>query len=249
MRIQVASDLHLEFSPDWELPETGADVLVLAGDISTRTLGLEAFRNRTARQAVIYVPGNHEYYSGSLSKVAAEMRDCADLIDMHLLDNDELIIGGVRFLGATLWTDFVLFGEARRAETMAAARRRVTDFSVISYGTTGWLTPEQTVAFHQQSVHWLRTKLAEPFAGRTVVVTHHAPHLGSLHPRFKESPISPAFVSNLEELMGHSALWIHGHTHDSFDYAVKGTRVICNPRGYDPFELNPAFVADLVIEV
>jgi Icc-related predicted phosphoesterase len=249
MRIQIASDLHLEFSPGWQLPSAAGDVLVLAGDIGARATGLRAFAAEAKRRTVIYVPGNHEYYGGDMATVAGELRESARELGMHLLDNEELLVGGVRFLGSTLWTDFDLFGEASRIEAMRQASRHVVDYHVVSIGTEGWLTPERTRRLHLDARAWLAAKLAQRFAGPTVVVSHHAPHLGSLHPRFARSPISPAFVSNLEALMGSACLWIHGHTHDSFDYVAAGTRVICNPRGYVPFEPNPRFAAELVVEI
>lgn len=102
--------------------------------------------------------------------------------------------------------------------------------------------------------------LHEPFDGRTVVVTHHAPHPDSVHPRFAGNLLNPAFASDLSALMGPADLWIHGHVHDSFDYQVNGTRVIANPRGYalnrqsvqSPEQLeweNPLFDPRLVIEI
>jgi predicted phosphodiesterase len=249
MRIQIASDLHLEFSPQWRLPTAAADVLVLAGDIGARIAGLRAFAAAAPALHVVYVPGNHEYYGGDWATVAAEMRQAAGELGIHLLDADELVLGDVRFLGATLWTDFELYGSDSRAESMRQARRHVVDYGVIAAGSDGWLTPEHTRQRHHRARAWLAAKLDEPFHGRTVVVSHHAPQRGSLHERFARSPISPAFVSNLDELMGKAALWIHGHTHDSFDYVAGGTRVICNPRGYEPFEMNPEFDPGLVIEV
>ncbi len=69
--------------------------------------------------------------------------------------------------------------------------------------------------------------------------------------RFKNDLISAAYASHLDALVEQSgaALWIHGHTHDSFDYFIGGTRVICNPRGYFGYELNPDFNPGLVIDV
>jgi calcineurin-like phosphoesterase family protein len=80
-----------------------------------------------------------------------------------------------------------------------------------------------------------------------VVITHHAPHPGSIAPKFATHPLNPAFVSNLEHLMGRAQLWIHGHTHRAFDYTVRGTRVVCNPRG-NADEVT-GFLGDLVVEV
>jgi Icc-related predicted phosphoesterase len=100
---------------------------------------------------------------------------------------------------------------------------------------------------------WLGQALATPHAGPTVVITHHAPSPRSIHPRFEESILNACFVSDLEHLLGQERveLWIHGHTHDSFDYRVNGTRVLCNPRGYarDGVNENASFNPGLTIEV
>jgi hypothetical protein len=85
------------------------------------------------------------------------------------------------------------------------------------------------------------------------VVTHHAPSPASIHPRFAASPLNACFVSNAEHLLDGDRvrLWIHGHTHDSFDYVVNGTRVVCNPRGYakNGVNENPRFDAEFVVDV
>ena len=43
-------------------------------------------------------------------------------------------------------------------------------------------------------------------------------------------------------------LWVHGHTHSSFDYNIHGTRVVCNPRGYEDHDLNPEYY-DIIIDL
>jgi Icc-related predicted phosphoesterase len=93
--------------------------------------------------------------------------------------------------------------------------------------------------------------LAQPFAGKTVVVTHHAPSSKSVPPRYAHDLLTPAFASNLDVLMDgdRTALWIHGHMHDPFDYEICGTRVVCNPRGYAPNALTPDFRPDWVVEI
>ena len=126
------------------------------------------------------------------------------------------------------------------------------DFSVVRMGEARF-TPDASAALFAEHAAWLEARLAEPHAGATVVITHHAPSPASIHPRFADSPLNACFVSNA----GHLAdgrrvrLWIHGHTHDSFDYEVNGTRVLCNPRGYakDGVNENAAFDPQLVVEV
>ncbi|EQD50295.1 metallophosphoesterase, partial [mine drainage metagenome] len=176
---------------------------------------------------------------------------------VHLLDGDEVIIGGVRFCGATLWTDFEISGSAPETveRAMHNCQEGMTDFHVIRrWG--GALRPEDTREIHRAQRDWLRralagcTSLGEGFTGPTVVVTHHAPCERSIAPRFVGDPLNPAFVSDLTDLMGpRVALWVHGHMHNSSDYAERGSRVICNPRGYFPHGLNPDFDPMLIVEV
>jgi len=230
VRIHVLSDLHLEVTP-FAPPETDADVVVLAGDIHNGSEGLEWAARTFRGRRVVYVPGNHEYYDRELVATAEALAADAARLGVTLLDTAAAVIDGVRFVGATLWTDFCLDGAERREEVMALSLPYIVDFRAIRYGD-GPFTPEASVDLHVAARAWLEAELARPFAGTTVVVTHHAPHPGSVHARFANHPANGGFVSNLAALMGGPALWIHGHTHNSFDYRVAGTRVVCNPRGY-----------------
>jgi hypothetical protein len=172
---------------------------------------------------------------------------------VHVLDGEEIVLGGVRFLGATLWTDFDLFGSGeKRSEATAAAQRMIRDFSVIRAGDATF-TQEDSTLLCRRHAAWLDQALSKPHRGPTVVVTHHAPSPRSIHPRFADSILNACFVSELEHLLGQErvGLWIHGHTHDSFDYSVNGTRVLCNPRGYarDGVNENASFDSGLTVEV
>lgn len=173
---------------------------------------------------------------------------------VYLLENEAVGIGGVRFLGATLWTDFDLFDD--REGGMQAALDMNDYWSIITNCGAGYtsngatrLTPKGTLRMHQESVSWLSKELGKQNDRPVVVVTHTAPHRGSLHPKYEHHHISPAFVSDLDPQVRKADLWIHGHTHDSFDYRVGGCRVVCNPRGYAGHELNPGFDSGLVVEV
>lgn len=96
---------------------------------------------------------------------------------------------------------------------------------------------------------WLDGQFSEQFDGPTVVVTHHAPHPGSVHPGFTNDLLTPSFVSDLSSEIERwqPDLWVHGHVHDSFDYRVGRTRVLCNPRGCG--DENRDFNPGLVVEV
>jgi predicted phosphodiesterase len=253
VKLHVLSDLHLGLAA-MPHPRTDADVVVLAGDIA-RPREAVAWAGGFGR-TVIYVPGNHEYYGGSLDGTLAELRALAAGTAVHVLADDELVIDGVRFLGTTLWTDFDLFGRGeQRAAAVAEACRLLRDFSRIRRTAAGTeaFTPDDCARLFARHAVWLRARLAAPHAGATVVVTHHAPSPRSIHPRFEGSLLNACFVSKAEDLLGaeKACLWIHGHTHDSFDYECAGTRVLCNPRGYvrDGVRENAAFDEGLVVAV
>lgn len=247
MRIHILSDLHIEFEA-FAPPDVSADVVVLAGDIAVGRHALDWAQTTFPGRPVVYVPGNHEFYGGKLALID-EFKQHAHG-QLHVLDRDVVNIGDVRFLGAILWTDFQLFGESQRYFAMRHAEECMTDFVAIRHQGRRF-TPRASVALHEDSVAWLSKELAKPFEGRTVVVTHHAPSTMSVAPRFKTDPLSPAFASRLEPLIEAQGpdLWIHGHTHDAFDYRIFGTRVVCNPRGYpgegERLGFDPALVIDL----
>lgn len=260
MKIHILSDIHLEFGK-LKLPEVDADVTVLAGDIGVGLQGIEwALQTIPWHRPVIYVMGNHEFYGQRvLSELWKAAREKVKGTRIHLLENETVEIYGVRFLGATLWTDFALFGGGHRKQAMIDAMA-LSDFSSITTALqpgAGYnlrkakrLTPQDTLNMHKESRAWLDKELNQPFDGKTVVVTHHAPHRGSLAARWSRDPIAPCFVSNLPGLVERADLWVHGHTHDGFDYQVERCRVVCNTRGYSNYkDENAGFDAGLVVDL
>jgi predicted phosphodiesterase len=253
VRLQIVSDIHLGLAP-CAIPDVGADLLVLAGDIHRPT---EALRwARGLNRPIVYVPGDHEYYGSSLAAADRRLADLSRGSEVTVLNCREKRFGQVRVLGATLWSDFRLLGDGPvRERAMVQARSFSRDFSRITADEAGneLFSPTDCAQLFARHLDWLKARLAEPFDGETVVVTHFAPSSGSIAPRFANSPLNPFFVSNLDALIGKSnaALWVHGHTHDSFDYSIGRTRVLCNARGYvehDKLE-NPAFEPGLTVEL
>ncbi|HZR70031.1 MAG TPA: metallophosphoesterase [Burkholderiales bacterium] len=243
MRILVLSDIHLEVAP-FEPAASSADVVVLAGDIANGGAGVD-WAERSFRAPVLYVPGNHEYYDHEFDQANESLRNAVGA-RVRLLDCNEAITDDVRFLGCTLWTDYTLVPDTARAAVVEEARAKNPDYAKIRFDGRSF-TPEHAMALCRKHRAWLERKLYEPFGGRTVVITHFAPHPKSIAPAYTGHPANPGFVLDLSPLMGRAALWIHGHTHTAFDYEVKGTRVVCNPRGY-PGEPT-GFRADLTLDL
>lgn len=250
MKLHILSDLHLEFSA-FEPPATDAEVVVLAGDLCVGADGPYWARRTFPDKPIVYVLGNHEFYHSNRPETLADIRIAAKECDAHLLDDDEFVHDGVRFLGSTLWTDFRLFGEETQSKAMQEGQRGLSDFRIIQEDATKPFSPARSIELHQMSLTWLKAKLDEPFAGKTVVVTHHLPSIQSAAYRYKGSLLSACFASELGYLFGKMDLWIHGHTHDNMDYVANGTRVICNPRGYVTYRgaENRQFNPGLVIEI
>lgn len=253
LRLRVLSDLHLEFA-DFVPPAVDCDAVILAGDIHQGVAGLIWARRTFGPLPIVYVPGNHEYYGRDWDRLAGELARVADGEGIHLLDRGVVTLGGVRILGCTLWTDFDLFGADRRADSMAAVGRTLFDYRYIeSHGQR--IVPEQTRQRHLADRAWLEEQLAA-HSGKlwraTAVVTHMVPSMRSTAERYRALALSAGFASHLDALVARADLWIHGHTHDSYDYDLEGCRVVCNPRGYQRpgrrYE-NSAFDPALVVAI
>ena len=256
MRLQILSDLHLEFHDDLRLDVApGIDALIVAGDVCSGTArGFSYLRQQAGTNLpIVAVAGNHEFYGTTWQEERAAARDSARHYGITWLDDDTAEIGGVRFVGATLWTDYEVYGADRRLDAMDIAGRAMNDHRLISArngdGARTSFSPAHARDAHHISRAYLDETLGHPFDGTTVVVTHHGPHADSIAPKFRDSLVTAAFVSDLSVLLAvhQPPLWIHGHTHVNFDYRVGATRVICNPYGY-PGE-NIRFMPRLVVEV
>lgn len=261
------SDLHIGAKDagaprppgDTEVPD--ADLCVIAGDVTDGAIeALEWIAQTIAlHMPVALVLGNHEFHGETWEVARAESRKVANMIvGVTLLDDDVAIIGGVRFIGGTLWSDYQLHSrgdEALRRRAMAAAKRLMPDHSRIdvqapSHGVINRrFSPRDAREAHIKTRAFLDLELAKPFDGPTVVVTHHAPHPLCIHPRFQDDALSPAFASDLTELINkrRPRLWVHGHVHDPVDVRVGDTRIVCNPRGYP--DQSSGFDPCLVVKV
>ena len=254
-KLWLMSDLHRDYA-EWHPPAfvPDADVCVVAGDVGERLLKSLAWLRDTLAplMPVVYVAGNHDFYREGVVEARREAREhAADYPGVHFLDDSAVVLGGVRFVGATLWTDFALNGN--QASGMSYAGARMNDYKRVKFSKVPFerFTPTRSCGLHHASRRYLDETLSQPFDGPTVVVTHHAPHRDSLDPRRPAADryVDPAYATDMSETMlKHGPdLWLHGHVHVCNDYTVGSTRVVSNPRGYG--NENPGFVPGLVLEV
>ncbi|MBN6824641.1 metallophosphoesterase [Methylobacterium radiotolerans] len=261
-RLWVFSDLHQEHSqnawdPTAHAPAGGFDVVVVAGDVHMPlTRSLDWLGERLPGVPAIYTPGNHDsWWNGGEDRYTIydqleRGRDRAAALGIHLLLEDTVLIGGTRFLGGTLWTDFRLgsFGLTHAFRT-AQGRYGMMDYRRIRTGprSRNRIEPGEVLAMHRTTRAFIEDELARPHDGPTVVVTHHAPHPASL--RDPHADLAWCYASDLTELILDRGpdLWVHGHVHRAVDFRVGRTRVVCNPRGHQD-EVS-RFEANLVIDV
>lgn len=231
MRLLIMSDLHVEHGPRWSLPDDlpAHDVVVLAGDIHAPPAAAVEWATAEFSTPVVYVPGNHEFYGDQIDRQLTEGRLRSVETNVHFLDKRSVVIAGVRFVGCILWTDYLLYGSP--SESMAEAARFLNDHRLI----VGF-RPGDALHRHREDLAYLEEALAQPHDGPTVVVTHHAPHPGSVAPQFINDPLTPSFASDLTATIERykPEIWIHGHMHNPSDYVVGSTRIVCNPKGYGP---------------
>ena len=203
------------------------DVLVAAGDVGLGSEGLEWLQSLPC--PVIYVAGNHEYWGHDVPVLNEALASLAQEGNVEFLENRSVVIGGVRFLGCTLWTDY----NSRDAAVMSEMVAMMNDFRNIRFGLR-MVRPEDFAEQYEESRRWLSEEMAVPFEGKTVVVTHHAPLAQSWYTDGEEDVARFAYCNEMDKLMAaHEIdLWVHGHVHEVKDYVANGVRVVCNPRGY-----------------
>ena len=234
MRVQLLSDVHLEFHKDRgrafvdSLDPTTIDVLILAGDIAVADgiePGLALFCARYAEARVLYVHGNHEFFHSGSNERARTMAAERAHSNRCWLDCDWVTIDGQRFIGAPMW--FVHDPAADRL------RKKMSEFSVIR-DFSSWVFEENARAVEM---------LEHELKSSDVVITHHLPATGSITAEFTHHPLNPFFLCDQEPLIAERQpqLWCHGHTHSSVRHQIGQTTVLANPFGYVPNELNPDF--------
>ena len=264
MKIALASDVHLEFGDlDFD-NDSGADVLILGGDICVatdmaqrdpyNTMGEQYRSNRfhdffqrcsDRFPHVIFIVGNHEHYHGDFAKTVPHFKDVLGYLpNLHILEKETFVLDDITFIGGTLWTDM----NRRDNRTLHDISRMMNDFRCVDNsaktedgrGWPGRFTTTDAADDHDAMVAFIDQTIAANPAGRYVVVGHHSPSRLSTHPKYQHQFImNGGYSSELDDFIQDRPqikLWTHGHTHEDFDYMIAGCRILCNPRGYINYE-------------
>lgn len=264
MKIALASDVHLEFGDlDFD-NDSGADVLILGGDICVatdiaqrdpyNTMGEQYRSNRfhdffqrccSRFPHVIFIVGNHEHYHGDFAKTVPHFKDVLGYLpNLHILEKETFVLDDITFIGGTLWTDM----NKRDNRTLHDISRMMNDFRCVDNtnktedgrGWPGRFTTTDAANDHDAMVAFIDQTVAANPAGRYVVVGHHSPSRLSTHPKYQDQFImNGGYSSSLDDFIQDRPqikLWTHGHTHEDFDYMIAGCRILCNPRGYINYE-------------
>ena len=254
MKIQVLSDLHLEHGGYLPEHHPDADIIVLAGDLAPYTEGLvDRVRERwSTAPHILYVLGNHEFYGTEIEETRTRMGSECRAAGVQLLDPGTIRIEGVRFIGATLWTDLLLEGMADEVGAHMRVSREISDFlGAIQHQGRDYTTGE-SVERHRADRAFIERELekAERSGDRVVVITHHAPSPRSIRPWFDGDPFNCAFASDLDRVIDRyqPELWVHGHMHDPVDERLGRTRLLANPAGYR-YEAKRGFEPGLCVDL
>ena len=283
MKITIVSDLHLEWSPITITNSQNADVLILSGDILLANI-LHAYpyndtdedriyqgKYKLSKEFrrfllnvslefkhVIYVAGNHEFYNSKWNSALIDLQqECDNYHNIHFLECGTVTIDDTTFIGGTLWTNC----NKKDDLTIFHLRSVMQDFRLIRHDNDNYrkITPIDTVIRHDATLKYftstLETVKAQHPNNKIVIVSHHSPSHLSIHPRYKNDPLTNGgYHSDLSEfILDHPeiVLWTHGHTHSPFDYTIGNTRIVCNPRGYETetYKENTDWNPNLLIEI
>jgi 3',5'-cyclic AMP phosphodiesterase CpdA len=238
MKIQYASDLHLEFAENKSFIEHGGlepagDVLVLAGDVSylgDRKMWKRPFWDWCAEHygETFVVPGNHEFYGGfdigrTMAGYELEVRP-----NVHYLNNRSVVLEDTELFLTTLWTKI----DPTRLWTV---QQGMNDYR---YGKLNGrrFSANDVDNLHQQCREWLSQALAVSSARHKVVVTHHCPTMRREFNGYPGGALNSAFQVDLDAFIETSGVeyWIYGHTHYTGGSGMKigGTTLLCNQLGY-----------------
>lgn len=239
-KFHVLSDLHIDSYarrdlPVLDIPVTDCDAVLVAGDTANSDTGIRWLIQQAERlqKPMFVIMGNHDYFGENVQDFDKHIRNLTQDTGVTFLQKDSVDFMGIRLLGCTLWTDYRF--EAK-PDTLSQAYALMYDYRAIKAGNRLY-TPEDSMTLHQEQRVWLLNQLEQAHGENipTVVMTHHGISPQSVSQKYAQMPTNAAFLSDLSEWLEADfapTLWVHGHTHEAFDYVQANTHVVVNPRAY-----------------
>ena len=252
IKLQYASDLHLEFPANKEflkqhpLQPVG-DVLVLAGDIVPFAV-LDKHKDFFSYlsdnfKTTYWLPGNHEYYHFDITKKSGVLKE-AIRNNVFLVNNTSVEHEGVRLIFSTLWSR-ISPGYQWQIE------RSLNDFHVIKHKGFRF-SAEQYNQLHAESLAFIQNELSTNQNGQIAVFTHHCPTLLTYPEQYKGDVLNEAFAVELHDLIEASeiACWVYGHHQTNTpEFMIGNTKLITNQLGYVQQNEHWLFETNKVIEI
>lgn len=250
IKLQIVSDLHLEFSYI-TMDYSGCDILIMAGDIHSDIGKLKkhilSILKANKSLEIIIIAGNHEHYSKTVPETIEKMTRLLNIPRCHFLQNNKIEIFGLKFIGSTLWCN-------PPVDCWDGITAGISDFFNIKN-----FSMLDCIKYHEESIKYITENITD---SETIVITHFLPSFSSINDRYKcdnetekHAMINHYYATDLENMILYKnpRLWIHGHTHTGCSYYIGNTRVICNPRGYSENyngnEENRFFNRKMVVEI
>ena len=248
MKLRILSDLHIDIR-DFQIRPLDEDILILAGDISDKpedTFNIIKKYMENANKKVIFVMGNHDYFNDCINERIKYWYHFGEKLgkNFHFLNQNSIIIDDIEFYGTTLWSDINIHKNEKRF-------LRYNDLTCI-YKSDIYtpITPSDYKNMYEAECKGLIKFLNTPNDNKKrIIITHFLPSYKSVSIKYIGNENNDMFASNLDDIINHYdiKMWIHGHTHETLDYNIGNTRIVCNARGKIGENMN--FKENLIINI
>jgi 3',5'-cyclic AMP phosphodiesterase CpdA len=252
LKIQYASDLHLEFSANKEYLkkhplQPRADVMVLAGDVVPFALmdkRQDFFSYLSDHfETTYWLPGNHEYYHSDITEKRGVIHEKIRS-NVFLVNNTAVVRENVKLIFSTLWSHLSP-GNQWQIE------RSMNDFRFIKY--KGYrFSAELYNQFHAEGLAFIQQELKTAQAQKIAVFSHHCPTLLNYPEQYKGDVLNEAFAVELYDMIESSNIdyWAYGHHHSNIpEFSIGNCRLITNQLGYVQRNEHRNFATDKVIGI
>ena len=252
VKIQYASDLHLEFANNKQFLkqrplEPMGEVLVLAGDIVPFAV-MDKYKDFFSYVAdnfetTYWVPGNHEYYRYDMAEKSGVLNEKIRS-NLFLVNNTAVVHENTKLIFSTLWSK-ISAGHQWQIE------RSMNDFHQIK--NKGFrFSAEAYNQLHEESLAFIQNELKSVKDESVAVLTHHCPTFLNYPEQYKGDLLNEAFAVELFDMIETSNIdyWVYGHHHSNIpEFSIGNTKLITNQLGYVQQNEHQLFATNKCIEL